>query len=227
MVEGRFDCEGEGIYHYMCLFQKWLYGADISKEPGYCYNRWYMGQMLGCPLFQNEAMNLLCSTAKMEKKRLGDMLIDEYDFDTLQTVWKQADFGPDAVMGYGAGAGHHVYWENKKMLKFILDVFAFVGSKHTTVAKVLVKGGTRAIHLARAIEELAHGGGIHGTPWEGAPWEEENIHKYLVKETKIEIAGQEQAPAEAQNQIVRYDGGSGSSEPRGLKRKLDIFEEDE
>ncbi|KAF8859548.1 hypothetical protein BDZ45DRAFT_725283 [Acephala macrosclerotiorum] len=184
---------------------KWLYGGNLLKIPGNCYDHWYFGQRIGSPLFQNDAMRLLISTVDVNKESLTDMFLDHYDHEDLGIIWRLADFSVDEELGYDNDL-QEVHWGNKQMLKFVLDVFAFVGTKDEDVAAAIAEGGASAVHIAKFIETVARDGRS-----DGAPWEEKNMNKYLVDES---------LPEGSVVKSIILEGASLDSSAAGLKRKL-------
>jgi hypothetical protein len=67
------------------------------------------------------------------------------------------------------------------MLKFLLDVYAFQGYRDNEVGQLLYEGGVQAFHISKILHEAAETGGF-----DGAPWEEKNLHKYLIPEEGLE-----------------------------------------
>jgi hypothetical protein len=64
------------------------------------------------------------------------------------------------------------------MLKFYLDFFAFIDIRDSTVRGALQHGGDVAILITKIMYAALRAGGF-----DGAPWEERHLHKYLVDET--------------------------------------------
>lgn len=155
-------------------FGKWLYGASISFDEIGGYAQWIFGQTIGCPFFQNDIIRTLCLHRLPEVKKIShfDSMWDRFD---PAFIWTLSDFTPDKERGYDSKS--EVYWGNKQMLRFVLDVFAFVGTEDEEVREVFSRGDTLAIHLASIMNDAIQAGGF-----DGAPWDEKNIKKYLVDE---------------------------------------------
>ncbi|KAE8452587.1 hypothetical protein EG329_013846 [Mollisiaceae sp. DMI_Dod_QoI] len=211
------DIVGEPLCHYeeklalstfysnMCLFQRWLYGADLSKDDDYCYERWYFGQTIGAPLYQNDVMRDLSSTVDVEAKSLWTKFHDRFDFFTLNWIWKQSEITVDQEHNHDEL--DRMQWANKQMLKFVLDTFAFEGPKESSVALVIEQGGPWVIHIVRIMDDAIRAGGF-----DGAPWEDANLHKYILDERLPEYRRNKSVVAKVQ--LLEASGSKNS-----LKRK--------
>jgi len=160
----------------MTNFVKWLYGSDLDATE-WASDLWYLGSALGSPTFQNTAMRRLCKRSDdYDEEDTDNILPEVLTHDTLRAAWDQADFTKDMDEGYN-GDFDQVYWDNKQMLKFYLDVFAFIGTRAEVVRGALQEGGEVVVQLSMIMEAALRGGGF-----DGAPWDEKNLHKYLTNE---------------------------------------------
>ena len=71
---------------------------------------------------------------------------------------------------------YEVYWENKKLLEFVLDLFVY-GTDGWDCGNLLKPGGHLAVQLGMKMSAKIQDGGINSPPWL-----EENLDKYLVDE---------------------------------------------
>ncbi|CZR66742.1 uncharacterized protein PAC_16643 [Phialocephala subalpina] len=110
------------------------------------------------------------------------MTFDRKDYisgDILKRCWDQSNFvfdDTDAVF-------MDVKWENKKMLKFLIDFYAYKATqkdfKEDDDLKVLLTGRDQlALQIARAIGAMEK--------VEKAPWHEDCVGEYLVNEDMTE-----------------------------------------
>jgi len=165
------------FYTYMSCFATWSYGADLDNEGGWCCDRWYLGQKIGSPEFQNASLCLLCSSPNKNSYLGYRLLKDEITSTLLKKVQNQADFSEDIARSHGLEDDYQVYWENKKFLNFLLDLFVHVGLEDCDICNVLKAGCHLAIQLAKRIGDTLQAGKSCG-----APWEQKNLVKYLVNE---------------------------------------------
>ena len=105
------------------------------------------------------------------------LLKDEITSTLLKKVQNQADFSEDIARSHGLEDDYQVYWENKKFLNFLLDLFVHVGLEDCDICNVLKAGCHLAIQLAKRIGDTLQAGKSCG-----APWEQKNLVKYLVNE---------------------------------------------
>lgn len=169
------DLINGSFYTQMCLFQQWLYGSDISKDKTLCCDRWYFGQNIGSPMYQNDAMRLLRSSVRPAPAGIKIITRDSIGYKDISLIWDQADFTPDEKLGYDDSQCGEVYWGNKQMLRFFLDISAFIGTKDDEVSGLIAEGGPCAIQIAKLIDAAARSGGF-----ESAPWKLKNLQRYLV-----------------------------------------------
>ncbi|KUJ17059.1 uncharacterized protein LY89DRAFT_748262 [Mollisia scopiformis] len=194
------------IYDLLEVFSRWLYGIDFSEAKTACYNLWFFGQKIGSPFFQNDAIRQLCSTVKVEKSELSDMFEDCYNMGDLAQIWDRSDFAPDNELEYDQDT--EVHWDNKQMLKFVLDVHAFVSLQDENVVRmVFLAGGRCTYHLTQIFVEAVKAGGF-----DGAPWEERNIHKYLLEETLADEGDAEEDDDDSHDEEEHEDDDSTDSD---------------
>jgi hypothetical protein len=162
-------------------FVKWLYGSDFEQDECYSTERWYLGQKLGSPKFQNASMRYLCNNTSLPRTNS----YAELDFffyaepiggDSLQRALNHADFSNDEKNGFRVDF-YEVYWGNKQMLRFILDAFAFIGTRDSEVLIAIEEGGKFVVQFMMIIHAAVEAGGFHR-----ALWKEKNLQKYLVDE---------------------------------------------
>ncbi|KAI9651215.1 hypothetical protein NHQ30_001253 [Ciborinia camelliae] len=191
------DCLGESqdkfeakmlrsnVSDLMDHFGKWLYTGIIDIEGMNIWDMWTFGEALGTPRYQNDIMRALCAEGLDSNPSL---IITEYigfDAVTLKKCWEQADFTADEAHKCSLEQGS-VYWGNKQMLKFVMDVIVFVGLEHPKVRRLIFAGGYVAEHISKLALQAARGKTF------AAPWKSRNNKKYLVNETiLVEDSGSE------------------------------------
>ena len=143
----------KGNFHEdMVVFVKWLYGSEHDiLQNRWVGDLWCLGQRLESPTFQNAVMRRLCKKlSDRDEREIHRGFADYWSYDA-QAAWDVADFTHDKEDGFDIEKDE-VYWGNKQMLRFILDIFAFLGTSNTTVRKALHKGGSVAVQLSMLIE---------------------------------------------------------------------------
>jgi hypothetical protein len=69
---------GDDFHTHMTSFVKWLYDADLKCDGTFCCDRWYLGQKLRFPRFQNAAIQDLCKRPNADARTIGFILSDLY-----------------------------------------------------------------------------------------------------------------------------------------------------
>ncbi|ATZ57890.1 hypothetical protein BCIN_15g04020 [Botrytis cinerea B05.10] len=182
------DCLGEpqtefeaklfrsNVSDLMDHFGKWLYTGNVEIEGWMVWDLWMFGEAFGVPRYQNDIMRALCAKASENNPSLVIMKYFGFDAVTLNRCWDQTDFTIDRARMCSVENGS-VYWGNKQMLKFIMDVIVFVGFKDSNVRRLINSGGRIAEQIFKLSVEVAR-----GKTSMAAPWKSRNLKKYLVNE---------------------------------------------
>ncbi|TGO31413.1 hypothetical protein BHYA_0914g00020 [Botrytis hyacinthi] len=160
-------------------FGKWLYTGNIDIAGWMVWDLWMFGEASRAPRYQNDVMRALC--AKASENNSSSIIIKYFGFDaaTLNRCWDQTNFEVDRARGWAVENGT-VYWGNKQMLKFIMDVIVFVGFKDSNFRRLINSGGYIAEQIHKLSVEVAR-----GKTSMAAPWKSRNLKKYLVNEAII------------------------------------------
>lgn len=175
----------DSFYDLLTCFAAWTYSRRIFRNAPWHVELWRLGQIIASPIFMNDILRDLCSylatpcgiplNSNPEGKR------PVLAADLVKRCWDQANFmreDHNAIM-------MDVKWENKKMLKFLIDIYAHKAIhekdffKTDEGLKELLTGRDQlALQMARAI------GSREKT--KKAPWHAECIGEYLVNEDMSE-----------------------------------------
>ncbi|KAF7914538.1 uncharacterized protein EAF01_000944 [Botrytis porri] len=159
---------------------KWLYTGNIDIEGVMVWDLWVFGEAFRAPRFQNDVMRALCAKASENNHALVIIKYFGFDATTLKRCWDQVDFTGDRARGCAVENGT-VYWGNKPMLKFIMDVIVFVGFRDSNFRRLIHSGGYVAEQIHKLSVEVAR-----GKTSMAAPWKSRNLKKYLVNEAILE-----------------------------------------
>ncbi|TGO53716.1 hypothetical protein BCON_0119g00400 [Botryotinia convoluta] len=182
------DCLGESqtkfeakmfrstVSDLMDHFGKWLYTGNIDIEGLMVWDLWMFGEAFRAPRYQNDVMRALCAKASKNNPSLVITKYFGFDAATLNRCRVQVDFTGDRARGCSVESGT-VYWGNKQMLKFIMDVIVFVGFKDSNFRRLINSGGHIAEQIHKLSVEVAR-----GKTSMAAPWKSRNLKKYLVNE---------------------------------------------
>ncbi|TGO27817.1 hypothetical protein BPAE_0036g00280 [Botrytis paeoniae] len=182
------DCLGEpqtkfeakmfrsNVSDLMDHFGKWLYTGNIDIEGLMVWDLWMFGEAFRAPRYQNDVMRALCAKASENNPSLVIIKYFGFDAATLNRCWDQVDFTGDRARGCSVESGS-VYWGNKQMLKFIMDVIVFVGFKDLNFRRLINSGGHIAEQIHKLSVEVARGKTLIA-----APWKSRNLKKYLLNE---------------------------------------------
>lgn len=160
-------------------FGKWLYTGNIDLNGQKVWDLWTFGEAFGAPRYQNDVMKALCAKGLDNNPSLIITKYFGFNSITLKKCWEQADFGADEAHNCFIEQGT-VYWGNKQMLKFVLDIIVFVGMKDSMVRAIIRNGGYIAEQVTKLSLEAAR-----GKTSIAAPWKSKNIRKYLVNEAIV------------------------------------------
>ncbi|KAF7859554.1 hypothetical protein EAF04_008635 [Stromatinia cepivora] len=179
--QAKFEAKmfGSNVSDLMDHFGHWLYTGKIDIEGLKVWDLWTFGEAFGAPRYQNDVMKALCGEGLDNNP---SFLITKYfgfDSGTLKKCWEQANFTVDAAHKCFLEQGT-VYWGNKQMLKFVMDVIVFVGLKDSKVRRLIHDGGYVAEHIVKLLLEAAR-----GKTSTAASWKSRNVKKYLVNEIII------------------------------------------
>ncbi|KAF7867455.1 uncharacterized protein EAF02_009646 [Botrytis sinoallii] len=182
------DCLGEpqtkfeakmfrsAVSDLMDHFGKWLYTGNIDIGGWMLWDLWMFGEAFRAPRYQNDVMRALCAKASENNPSLVITKYFGFDAATLNRCWDQTNFEVDRARGCSVEIGL-VYWGNKQMLKFIMDVIVFVGFKDSNFRRLINSGGHIAEQIHKLSVEVAR-----GKTSMAAPWKSRNLKKYLVNE---------------------------------------------
>ncbi|KAF7890312.1 hypothetical protein EAF00_008627 [Botryotinia globosa] len=160
-------------------FGKWLYTGNIDIAGWMMWDLWMFGEAFGAPRYQNDVMRALCAKSSENNPSLIIIKYLGFDAATLKRCWDQTNFELDRARGCAVENGS-VYWGNKQMLKFVMDVIVFVGFKDLNFRRLINSGGYIAEQIHKLSVEVAR-----GKTSMAAPWKSRNLKKYLVNEAVL------------------------------------------
>ncbi|KAE9363581.1 hypothetical protein N431DRAFT_474596 [Stipitochalara longipes BDJ] len=192
------------FYRLMTNFVKWLYGSDLDVTE-WASDLWYLGQALESPTFQNTAMRRLCRRSDGYDEDTDNILPEVLTHDTLHAAWDQANFTKDMNNSFDIE------------LKFYLDVFAYIGTRAEVVRGAFQEGGEVIVQLSMIMEAAHRDGGF-----DGAPWDEKNLHKYLVNEPLAPASSPTTAPLIRNHPSIALMDSLNDVHPSGFSADPDI-----
>ncbi|KAJ8061856.1 hypothetical protein OCU04_009647 [Sclerotinia nivalis] len=229
-----FDCLGTSqakfeakmlrskVSDLMDHFGHWLYTGNIDIGGFKVWDLWTFGETFGAPRYQNDVMKALCGEGLDSNP---SFLITEYfgfDSGTLKKCWEQANFTADAAHKCFLELGT-VYWGNKQMLKFVMDVIVFVGLKDSKVRRIIHDGGYVAEHIVKLLLEAAR-----SKTSTAAPWKSGNVKKYLVNEVIIlEDSSSKEETEDHSNEDAENGKEDGDDDDEDNEEMNDEFETEE
>ncbi|KAH6717001.1 hypothetical protein BKA61DRAFT_573066 [Leptodontidium sp. MPI-SDFR-AT-0119] len=184
----QFYCEEGRFGAFMACFAKWIYTSKLDDDIFWPWELWRLGQLVGAPSFMNLCLQELAkclgdSTEDVEMNRNSKNWKAKFDWTSAQLIWEEADFRSDFEHGYDL-RDCSVYWGNKKMLKFALDVFLYRhvheegGSED--IRELLMEKDDLSMQVAKKL------GAREMAPPERQPWNPRNLQRYLVDEDMSE-----------------------------------------
>ena len=144
------------IHNLLGTFVNWLYTGCLATETVYYHLPWSFGYRLGAPKLQNDALRMLCSNPDTAGDHM-EALQDPFWDAQICFVWGTADFSKDDDHGCDLDE-NTVYWGNKQILRFIMDVMVYMSLKNWTVTTNLWKGRALALQLNKLMVESAKSG---------------------------------------------------------------------
>ncbi|KUJ17060.1 uncharacterized protein LY89DRAFT_685026 [Mollisia scopiformis] len=168
------------LRHLMTCFGAWVYARTLPHETTQLVDLWRFGQIIGSPSFMNAVIIQLSANIEVYFSS-GDTISKVITADNVRRCWETSNF----VRENKEAVCMEVNWDNKKMLKFFIDVFAHKALHvknffdENEDLKLLVTGRDQlALQVLRAI-------GARGQLDE-APWQYIGIKQYLVNEDMSE-----------------------------------------
>lgn len=185
----EFWCEGERFGHLMTCFTKWLYTSKLSDDVFWPWELWRLAQLMGVPALMNLCVREFARCYSYPNyppyqsiNPNGRKWKEAFNWQHARRLWDEADFNFEEEHECDL-TRLSVYWGNKRMLKFGLDVFLYLDLN--------TEGGSEDVRVLiqekddLAMQVVKKLGARDTKSSNLPPWTPQNIEKYLIKEDTL------------------------------------------